>query len=129
MLKWESKYEIGNEKIDSQHRLFLSLIIDFHETETKGESKEKLIRVFKEINKYAEFHFLSEENIMIEYNYPDDRRHAEMHKKLLEEIHEKYNPFISGDISAHDVFEFLFEWFVSHTAREDKKLVGYIKNM
>jgi hemerythrin len=126
MFEWESKYAIGNEKIDSEHRLFLSLIKDFHDAASIGDAKEKLIRIFKEINKYAEFHFLSEENIMIDCNYPEYKQHAEMHKTLLEEVHEKYNPFISGDISANDIFEFLFEWFVSHTTIEDKKLVGYI---
>jgi len=43
--------------------------VDFHEAESLGLPKEKMIRIFKEICKYAEFHFLSEENLMIDNLY------------------------------------------------------------
>ena len=70
MLKWDDIYKLGNVKIDAEHRIFLELIIEFQEAVVQSRSKDKLITIVKEISKYAEFHFLSKENIMAEYNYP-----------------------------------------------------------
>jgi hemerythrin len=127
MLKWDCKYELGNEKIDSEHRIFLSLIVDFHEAENLGLPKEKMIRIFKEICKYAEFHFLSEENLMIDNFYPEQKQHANSHRKLLAEANNKLYQLQSDSISPNDAFNFLFNWFAFHTSSEDKKLVGHIE--
>jgi hemerythrin len=126
MLKWDQKYELGNEKIDLEHRLFLGLIVDFHDAATQGASKDKLIRILNEICKYGEFHFVSEENIMADYHYPEQKHHAQLHRMLLAEVNDKFSRFKLDDMGADEVFEFLFEWFAFHTSTEDKKLVGYI---
>ena len=128
MLKWDNKYELGNEKIDAEHRIFLGLIVDFQDASARGEPKEKLIRIFREISKYAEFHFLSEENVMTEYHYPEQAEHAQMHNRLLSEAKDKLYQLVGGNIAPDDVFEFLFEWFALRTSTEDKKLVGFIGN-
>ncbi len=128
MLKWDHRYELGNDKIDAEHRIFLELIVDFHDAANQGASKDKMIRIFKEISKYAEFHFVSEENLMIDYDYPELTQHAQMHHRLLAEVDDKFHGFNLGQISSAEVFQFLFEWFAFHTSSEDKKLVGYIKD-
>jgi hemerythrin len=128
MLKWDHRYELGNDKIDAEHRIFLGLIVDFHDAASQGSAKDKMIRIFKEISKYAEFHFVSEENLMIDYHYPEQAQHKQMHRRLLAEVDDKFHCFNSGLISSDDVFQFLFEWFAFHTSSEDKKLVGYIKD-
>ena len=128
MLKWDARYELGNDKIDAEHRIFLGLIVDFHDAANQGASKDKMIRIFKEIFKYAEFHFVSEENLMIDYHYPEQTQHAQMHRRLLSELDDKLHRFNLDNINSDNVFQFLFEWFAFHTSSEDKKLVGYIKN-
>ena len=126
MLKWDYRYELGNERIDGEHRIFLGLIVDFHDAATQGASKDKLIRILNEISKYAEFHFVSEENIMTEYHYPEQKHHVQLHRRLLADVHDKLDQFKLDGIGSDEVFEFLFEWFAFHTTTEDKKLVGYI---
>jgi hemerythrin len=128
MLKWDDIYKLGNVKIDAEHRIFLELIIEFQEAVVQSRSKDKLITIVKEISKYAEFHFLSEENIMAEYNYPEQEQHTQIHKMLISEIHDKLYQLINGEINPVAIFNFLFQWFAFHTTTEDKKLVGHIKN-
>jgi hemerythrin len=127
-LKWDSKYELGNDRIDAEHRIFLSLIVDFHNAAEQDTPKDNLLRIFKEICKYAEFHFLSEENIMIDHRYPEQEHHINSHAKLLAEANNKLYQLQSGSISADDAFNFLFNWLAFHTSSEDKKLVGYIES-
>lgn len=127
MLKWDSKYELGNDRIDAEHRIFLGLIVDFQEAAAIDTPKDKLLRIFKEICKYAEFHFLSEENIMIDHGYPELEHHTNSHQKLLAEANNKLYQLHAGTISADEAFNFLFNWFAFHTSSEDKSLVGYIQ--
>ena len=126
MLQWDHKYELGHEKIDFEHHIFLNLVIEFKKAVDDEVSNEKLIRIAQEVIKYADFHFLSEENLMIEQGYPDIEAHAKLHMHLLSELRDRLFRLKHGSIAGEDVFEFLFNWFALHTSTEDKKLVGFI---
>jgi hemerythrin len=84
------------------------------------------VRTLKEISKYAEFHFLSEENLMIDCNYPEVGNHSQLHQHLVATLENQLHGLISESITPSQVFEFLFQWFALHTSSEDKKLVSYI---
>ena len=126
MLQWDPKYELGQEKIDFEHRIFMNLVIEFKKATDNKVSNEKLFRILQEVAKYAEFHFLSEENLMIEHGYPDIEAHAKLHSHLLAELRDCLFQLRHGTIQADKVFDFLFHWFAFHTSTEDKKLVGFI---
>jgi len=128
MLRWDHKYNLGHTKIDAEHKIFLGLIIEFQEVSIQRVSRDKQLRLLNEVIKYAEFHFLSEENLMEDFNYPDKEHHKALHQSLLAECKNKLHEFRHETISADEVFEFLFQWFALHTSSEDKKLVGTIGN-
>jgi len=127
VLKWNHKYEIGHDRIDAEHEIFLGLIADFQQASDQDHSREKLIRILNEVEKYADFHFVSEENIMIDVAYPEKEHHAMLHRELLARLKDQSQQFRTEHISAEEVFEFLFQWFAIHTSNEDKKLVDYIQ--
>ncbi|OIQ71468.1 bacteriohemerythrin [mine drainage metagenome] len=127
MLKWDTCYEIGHERIDAEHRIFLGLIVDFEALVNQGAAKDKLIRTLKEICKYAEFHFFSEQNVMIDCHYPEYVSHTSLHQQLLAAADDQLFRLTAGQVQASEVFEFLFEWFALHTSTEDKKLVAYTR--
>lgn len=126
-LKWDQKFELGHQRIDNEHRVFLSLIID---ASTMGETtapKDRALRLLAEVKKYAEFHFLSEENIMIDVDYPDYEHHKAEHARLLARLDDKIHLYTAGSKSLTDVANFMFEWFALHTTQIDKKLASYIQ--
>ena len=45
MLQWDHKYELGHEKIDFEHHIFLNLVIEFKKAVDDEVSNEKLIRI------------------------------------------------------------------------------------
>lgn len=125
-LRWDEKYNLGNEKIDAEHHIFLGLVIEFESLDAQGASQDKLARTLKEITKYAEFHFLSEENLMIDCNYPNLEQHKKLHRHLVAALEDQLFKFNNGTCSPGQVFNFLFQWFATHTSSEDKKLVSFI---
>lgn len=130
-IRWEGKYEVGHQRIDFEHRIFLDLINNYRDKLEQGAGKESLLRILREIIKYAEFHFLSEENIMAEWRYPELERHAELHRHLLSEVSEKISGLdkLSMDgIEPIMFYSFLVDWFIHHTIEVDKKLADYLRN-
>jgi len=51
MLAWDNKYELGHQRIDAEHRIFLSLLSDFQMAMEQGLSKRKQINITREIAK------------------------------------------------------------------------------
>lgn len=128
-ISWDSKFEVGHQRIDFEHRIFLDLINSYRDKLETHAKNDALIRILNEIAKYAAFHFVSEENIMEECGYPEQARHARLHQALLAEldckVKEMHTTPIPG-IESVKFYAFLVDWFVNHTIQEDKKLADYI---
>jgi hemerythrin len=123
---WDKKFEVGHERIDSEHRIFLNLIREVSLMPERRVSKERIQRHLDEFKKYARFHFTSEENIMLDIAYPDYESHSKEHEVLLAQLDERVFEYEKGRLILDDVVSFLFEWFALHTTQIDTRLSGYI---
>ncbi len=126
-IPWDGKFETGHERIDSEHRIFLGLI---HELSVQSETKpgkERIGRTLREIRKYADFHFTSEENIMEDVGYPDFEEHKRLHQMLMVQLDGAIYDFHHGAQTAEEIVSFLFQWFALHTTREDKRVAEFVE--
>ncbi|NEV61638.1 hypothetical protein [Thiorhodococcus minor] len=48
-ISWDRKFEVGHERIDFEHRIFLGLIVDLDTAICAGASKERLSRIGREV--------------------------------------------------------------------------------
>jgi len=128
MISWKSKYEIGIEKIDFEHKTFLSLIVDFKKQIESPSLESYIVNRAKEILKYAEFHFLSEENLMNEISFPQRVEHHYLHQKLLEDLTFNIESLVLKIMAPEQFLDFLLNWFVAHTTQEDLRIAKFIKN-
>ncbi len=125
-LAWDNKFEVGHERIDSEHRIFLSLIRDLSgEAESKA-GKPRVERTLNEIYKYADFHFTSEENIMADIGYPRLDEHKNTHQRLLAQFKNKRHEYQAEVLEADAIVSFLFQWFALHTTQDDRRIAEYI---
>lgn len=125
-MHWQKSYEIGHEKIDMEHRVFVEIISSIQELETTSASRAKIRRTVAELVKYAEFHFISEENIMLDCEYPDFEAHRQQHETLIRALNLKIVKFETGELQTGDLVDFTSNWFLNHTAKDDTKLSKYI---
>jgi len=127
-IEWSKKYEVGNYEIDSEHKLFVRIIQKFADSLMNKANNFYIERLVNELLKYAEFHFYSEETIMIEIEYPDIIAHKQEHEKLLEQMRNMVMVVEMDDdkIYESDYTDFLLNWFINHTIKQDKKLAQYI---
>lgn len=123
---WQTWFELGNFRIDSEHRVFLDLIMGLNRDYQAGIAADKLARSLREIHKYAEFHFLSEENMMIDLDYPQRDSHVAEHHKLITTLEKNIATLLSGQDVLEEFLTFLYDWFSEHTVGTDYRLAQYI---
>lgn len=124
---WDEKFEIGHSRIDHEHQVFVDLIRTVSQ-EARGDCpKERISRLLMEVKKYAEFHFISEENIMIDAAYPEYEPHKREHDMLLAQLDNEFYRYRSGETELDSVAGFMFRWFALHTTQEDLKIAQYLR--
>ncbi|MBF0204640.1 MAG: hemerythrin domain-containing protein [Desulfamplus sp.] len=124
--RWKEQYNTGIAKIDNQHRYFLELIeiIAAQTNDNKDDiSRDRLVMEFIH---YAQFHFYSEENLMIRYKYPKLEEHQALHLDLIDLLTGEINS-VFEEIDGYNKFiHFLLKWFVHHSMEEDKKIYLFL---
>lgn len=120
-LHWKQDYETGVREIDLQHRFFMDLINRMHEELQGSTDADYRAALFEELSNYARFHFVSEENLMFKFGYPDLDHHRMMHRRLIDELSWR------AQEKSHDaIFDFLVRWFVAHTVEEDARIGRFL---
>lgn len=119
---WKKDYDLGIEDIDLQHRYFLNLINRLADELRMNTDPSRRAALISELNAYARFHFVSEENIMAKAHYPQLAEHRRHHLALISELNSKEAllKLEATDRRAEDVIDFLLDWFLRHTTGEDR---------
>lgn len=123
--EWDKKFETGIYTIDFQHKYFLELIRLFYERVQSELNSTYIHEHMDELKYYAKFHFCSEENLMLRFNYKEYQEHKELHDALLKNLTKKINHYDLGQINLSDFIDFLLKWFINHTLVEDMKYSAY----
>ncbi len=129
IVSWKESYSVGNEQIDQEHMVFIKIIGRVHEAVIQRKSMDDIKRIMCELEKYALFHFVSEENIMIDSAFPDVAEHKKEHEKLLNTLDDKCKEIISGEEQPTTLISFLIDWFVLHTTSQDLELAKHLASV
>lgn len=125
-ISWNDSYSVGVEEIDKQHKEFFRLMHRLQIMQEKNTPREFTLRILHELGKYADYHFVSEENLMLMVKYPDLERHRSEHQILLRGAAERIEQFESGCETLDSFLKFLRHWLISHIQGEDIKVGRYL---
>jgi len=125
-LVWNDKFSIGLPEIDEQHKKLIDIINMMNDVvEGKAMKNTTMKIVLREMVNYTNYHFNSEEELMIKSGYPGYAEHKKEHtdfiiavKKFSVEIKENRN------ISC-DLIIFLYNWLTNHILNVDNKMGQY----
>lgn len=127
---WGKQFVLDHDIIDRQHRELVDASIALiDKIEINGTQKETERRITA-IEKMAKNHFLTEETIFKDTDYPLFEYHKQQHDTFL-----SYLPFIKSavlDPNVSKIFKmfkvqvFLLDWLVTHTLKEDKNYKKYL---
>jgi len=127
-IAWKKELEIGNEMIDTQHRMLVLLLkkLDLAITSRMGE--KVVMGVLLEVKKFTEFHFLSEENLMAELRYPGLADHERIHSELLGQMNVFIAKINRKQETPEDILPQIVSWVANHVVSEDLKIAEYVKS-
>jgi hemerythrin len=130
---WRDEMSVGNDVIDRDHRYLFCLISTIELALKSNENREIVAPTLDQLHFYTKDHFLREETLMLEINYPKYMEQKKMHGLLvaqLEEIRarlylEAENPDMDSILS--DLLELLRSWLLDHVLKEDMQMKHYFK--
>lgn len=119
LIKWNAKYCVGVEEIDTQHQRLFALINQLV-ANFGGNNRQEMANALEEMVNYIDYHFNCEEKYFKSHpRYEDHRReHYEFVRKTLE----LQKDFLQkrADIT-RDVLQFLISWLKNHILGTDRK--------
>jgi hemerythrin-like metal-binding protein len=126
-IHWDKKFETGNALIDAEHKILVMLFKKLDIALKTKLSSETISRIVVEVKKFAEFHFVSEENLMHETNYPGLRSHMVIHSNLISELNLMISRISNHKVLPEEVLGFLNDWLVTHIGEEDQRVAKHIE--
>lgn len=126
-IEWNQDFEIGETRIDIQHKHLVSLINMLHAGVNANMDSAVVGSILDELDMYVIVHFTYEEKWMEAKNYPEAESHKHQHLELRQEL-AKFRAEYTHDPSlpCNQLCDFLHEWLLNHVLEEDKKLSAYL---
>lgn len=124
---WKDSLAVGNSEIDAQHKIFIGIIEKTAKAIQAETDKHLIESLLVELLKFAEFHFCSEENMMMELGYPGLTDHRKEHERALTELRRRLFALNYDYIDFYNLESFLMQWFIDHSTGDDARLAEFLK--
>jgi hemerythrin-like metal-binding protein len=130
MLLWSERFSIGLKKIDHQHQQLFKIINDLITNQNSASGSDFIDEILDRMTKYTDYHFKTEERVMMEYGYPEYalqvREHTEFKTKTARFCMDRKGAKkgLSGEMLAY-----LQNWLTNHILESDLRFKDFlIKN-
>ena len=123
--QWGPSYEVGIEVIDGQHKHLLELINRLQDALSEGDNLDKLVESLRELVRYTEHHFATEERLMDEVGASAERHRGE-HRRLLEALMRFTVKLDSRTVSESS--HFLQDWLFRHIDEVDRPFGALLRS-
>lgn len=127
-IKWNKDCRMGNELIDSQHRLLFAIANELLEIENTEDEAVEFRYLFAHLRNYVEQHFVEEEELMARYNYPELENHAKKHKQIVAEINDTIKASPDLNKLRNNLYYMFDRWIKMHILQEDKELFKWLNS-
>ena len=129
LVEWNSRLILGIKLMDDQHEKLVQLTNNLHLACLKNReiAKRYFIETAHEAVRYADYHFSTEEQMMIFLGYPEYRNHKREHEGFIKEILRQAFMFADHkNLVPNRFVQYLRDWIMSHIAVCDKAFANYI---
>lgn len=132
LIVWNDTLVTGIDKIDEQHQILVNLFNEANTKLTVDNSAEFLEQITRDLLSYALYHFETEEELMQEYSYTEDKiedvdTHIRQHRSFSTKVVAVRNDIKAGIlISREDLLSFMNSWLINHILNTDKRLAAFL---
>lgn len=127
-IEWTASLSVGVTDIDEQHQRLFAIIDELSKAKTEAMDRASILAILCQLVDYSDYHFRTEDNYMIENNYPLFLSHRKEHLAYIKKMGDLINALEKKDNSlSEDILEFLYNWWLTHISEADLKYARYIK--
>lgn len=120
LFEWNSKFSVGVECFDDQHKRLFSLLNQLHDGLHAGHREAILHTVLLELTTYIEEHFAAEEAAMAFHGYSDLAAHRAEHDKLRAQVQSFLRRCEAGELTLNvEIVNFVLNWLTVHIMKTD----------
>jgi hemerythrin-like metal-binding protein/diguanylate cyclase (GGDEF)-like protein len=123
-VQWSTRYEVGVDVLDGQHRELLEQINRLGDALRSGQDFDLLVETLKELVRYTEHHFGTEERLMDELGARSERHRAE-HRRLLDSLM-RFTLRLDAD-GVMQSAAFLQDWLYRHIDEVDRPFAAFLR--
>ncbi|MCF6178089.1 MAG: bacteriohemerythrin [Geopsychrobacter sp.] len=128
IISWKDCYATGIEQCDEEHRDLVIRINSLYEAIRNKDAVEKLPRIIDDLVKYTLAHFVHEEELMAQHEYPELNEHQQKHADLKTRVEEFKAQLETGDEQLPlKLFNFLRAWLLEHIVEVDQRYASFLK--
>jgi len=77
---------VGVRAMDDQHGILMDTMVELRQAVAHGERREQISEVLDRLIEFTRMHFVSEEQLMETYAYPELATHCVAHQRILAQI-------------------------------------------
>ena len=126
IIVWDQSLSVGIKKIDEQHQELVKIINCLVENEDATGHSEPIAHVLDRMTQYADYHFETEEALMLEYNYPAYESHRDDHTQFKMKTAKFCLDALQGKETLPDeLLSYLRDWLTHHILKTDMKYKPY----
>jgi len=123
---YDSRFTVGFDAIDDDHKKLFSLVNDMNESIESGD-REMIARKLNGLYKYTCWHFRHEEQLMQDSEYPRFDDHKREHLSLKTKILEVKRSFDAGNDQVISLVpDFIKHWLFHHIQEVDMELGRFL---
>ncbi len=122
------KARLGLPEMDEQHN-YLYNVFNLVPDGNVVKNPQKMNAILKEIERYLNFHFTSEEHLMRMYDYPHFATHQSDHELAATRLVSYMDDLSEGKLKPEKLRKSLFSWLYEHSISSDKEYVKWIEKV
>jgi hemerythrin len=120
LLAWSSKYSVGVEEMDRQHRVLFNMLNDLHSAMMSGKAQSMTGDLLQKLVEYTRKHFAAEEAMLAAAGYSGLALHRIKHRDLMKQVDEYAERYKRGEIAVNvQLMNFLRDWLTTHIQKTD----------
>ena len=128
--QWDSTLESGYEKVDNQHKQLVTALNNLIAASADGKGDKAVMQTLDFLTGYAIKHFADEEQLQVDYNYPDYLNH----KRIHDEFKSVVNDFIQRVMKEGPTVELIDlvsnsvgAWLLNHIKGDDFRMAAFVQ--
>lgn len=129
MLAWDPTLELGNARIDAQHRTLFARAAAVVDAIRAGRGAEEVKETLRFLTDYVGQHFADEEGLMRAAGFPGAEGHALIHRRIerrLVELATAWSTHGATPALLADIEAMMSGWVTIHISEKDRELTTYL---